>query len=84
MMKQQLKEIKESPSSMKGVRAQQEYFQVRREELYLPQAVQEEVATNFAHGFTNPATGLKSTPVTNKEVAKHPGDAMLEWVASIN
>eukprot|EP00975_Prorocentrum_lima_P050400 10556010-Prorocentrum_lima.AAC.1 len=40
MMKQQLKEIRESPSSMKEVRTPQEDFQVRREELYLPQAVQ--------------------------------------------
>eukprot|EP00975_Prorocentrum_lima_P071002 12935212-Prorocentrum_lima.AAC.1 len=52
--------------------------------MYLPQAVQKEVTNNFEHGFTNPAAGLKSTPVTNKEVVESRGDAMLERVASIN
>eukprot|EP00975_Prorocentrum_lima_P013826 2938152-Prorocentrum_lima.AAC.1 len=37
MMKQQLKEVKLTPSSMDEVRDQ-----VRKEELYLPQAVQDE------------------------------------------
>eukprot|EP00975_Prorocentrum_lima_P056445 11835244-Prorocentrum_lima.AAC.1 len=64
----------------KEVRRQQEDFQVRKAELYWPQEVQEEVNKNFQHGFTNPASGLKtkSTPMTNKEVAGSRGDAMLE------
>eukprot|EP00975_Prorocentrum_lima_P019154 4029392-Prorocentrum_lima.AAC.1 len=68
---------------MKGVRAQQEDFQVRREELYLPQAVQEEVKKHFEHGFTNPAPGLKHIPVTTKEVAESGGATLHEWVESI-
>eukprot|EP00975_Prorocentrum_lima_P067514 12915358-Prorocentrum_lima.AAC.1 len=65
---------------MKGVRTPQEDFHVRKEELYLPQAVQEEVTNKtFEHGFINPAAGLKSSPVATKEVAESRGDAMLEW-----
>eukprot|EP00975_Prorocentrum_lima_P019333 4072102-Prorocentrum_lima.AAC.1 len=50
MMKQQLKEIKETPSSTEEVRGQQADSQVRREELYLPQAIQDEVKKTFEHG----------------------------------
>eukprot|EP00975_Prorocentrum_lima_P017621 3718670-Prorocentrum_lima.AAC.1 len=56
MMKQQLNETKETPSSTKEVRGQQEDYQVRRGEL---QEVQDEVKKSFEHGFTNPAAGLK-------------------------
>eukprot|EP00975_Prorocentrum_lima_P006735 1448092-Prorocentrum_lima.AAC.1 len=62
MMKQQLKDIKLAPPSTKEVRDQQEDHQVRREELYLPQAIQDEVKKAFEHGFANPAAGLKSVP----------------------
>eukprot|EP00975_Prorocentrum_lima_P054499 11427952-Prorocentrum_lima.AAC.1 len=59
MMKQQLKEVQLTPSSMKEVRDQQDDHQVQKEELYLPQAVQDDVEKSFEHGFTNPASGLK-------------------------
>eukprot|EP00975_Prorocentrum_lima_P053952 11319223-Prorocentrum_lima.AAC.1 len=63
MMKQQLKETKSAPSSKKEVRDQQEDNEVRKEELYLPQAIQDEVDRNSGHGFINPvAGGLNSTP----------------------
>eukprot|EP00975_Prorocentrum_lima_P002228 486614-Prorocentrum_lima.AAC.1 len=62
-MKQQLKELKETPSLRKDVKGQQEDYYVRREELYLPQAIQDEVKKGFEHGFTNPEAGLKSIPV---------------------
>eukprot|EP00975_Prorocentrum_lima_P041262 8668497-Prorocentrum_lima.AAC.1 len=62
MMKQQLKDIKDSPSSAKEVGSQQEDPQVRTEELFVPLELQEEVKRNFAQGFINPAAGLKSTP----------------------
>eukprot|EP00975_Prorocentrum_lima_P014008 2976831-Prorocentrum_lima.AAC.1 len=40
---------------------------------------------SFQHGFSNPATaGLKSVPVSCKEVADSKGEALLEWIASIN
>eukprot|EP00975_Prorocentrum_lima_P005872 1270711-Prorocentrum_lima.AAC.1 len=54
-----------------------------REELYVPQEVQEEVMKNFEHGFTNPAAGLKRSPVTTKDVAESRAEAMLEWIASM-
>eukprot|EP00975_Prorocentrum_lima_P061366 12864037-Prorocentrum_lima.AAC.1 len=38
---------------------------------------------NFEHGFTNPAAGRTSIPVTNKEVAQSEGATLLEWVESI-
>eukprot|EP00975_Prorocentrum_lima_P018865 3973421-Prorocentrum_lima.AAC.1 len=64
---------------------QQEDQEVRREKLYLPKATQDGVKKSFEHGFGNPAAGgLKSVPVTCKEVADRSGEAMLEWIASIN
>eukprot|EP00975_Prorocentrum_lima_P035314 7417346-Prorocentrum_lima.AAC.1 len=42
MMKQQLKALKLAPSSKKEVRDRQEDHEVRKEELYLPQAIQDE------------------------------------------
>eukprot|EP00975_Prorocentrum_lima_P013644 2903037-Prorocentrum_lima.AAC.1 len=47
MLKQQLKDVKLTPSSMKEVRDQQDDRQVQKEELYLPQAVQDEVKDKF-------------------------------------
>eukprot|EP00975_Prorocentrum_lima_P030678 6436236-Prorocentrum_lima.AAC.1 len=64
---------------MKVVRGEQEDFQVRREESYSSQEVQEEVRKHLER-FTNPAAGLKKYP-SDKQVAESRGDAMLEWVA---
>eukprot|EP00975_Prorocentrum_lima_P014765 3131235-Prorocentrum_lima.AAC.1 len=66
---------------MKEVGDQQEDNHLRREELYLPQAIQDEAKKGFEHGVSNPAAGLKSAPVTCKEVADNRGDTMLEWIA---
>eukprot|EP00975_Prorocentrum_lima_P069231 12925119-Prorocentrum_lima.AAC.1 len=70
MMKQQLKEMKLPSPSKKEITARQDQQEVRREELYSPKATQEEASKSFARGFINPAAGgLKSMPVTSKEVA---------------
>eukprot|EP00975_Prorocentrum_lima_P050445 10566504-Prorocentrum_lima.AAC.1 len=70
MMKQQFKETKLPPPSKKEVMSQQEDKPVRKEELYLPQAIQDEAKKSFEHGFSYPAAGgLTSVPVTCKEVA---------------
>eukprot|EP00975_Prorocentrum_lima_P016288 3455534-Prorocentrum_lima.AAC.1 len=64
---------------------QPEYQYVRKEELCLPKATQDEVEKSFQHGIGDPATGrLESVPVTCKDVADSKGEAMLEWIASIN
>eukprot|EP00975_Prorocentrum_lima_P033300 6987588-Prorocentrum_lima.AAC.1 len=55
MMKHQLNEIKELPSSTNQIGSQPEDLQVRTEELFVPLKVQEEVKKNFAQGFINPA-----------------------------
>eukprot|EP00975_Prorocentrum_lima_P030879 6481867-Prorocentrum_lima.AAC.1 len=58
MMKQQLKDIKDSLSSAKELGSRQEGAQARTEELFVPLVIQEEVKRNFAHGFINPAARL--------------------------
>eukprot|EP00975_Prorocentrum_lima_P026051 5477172-Prorocentrum_lima.AAC.1 len=69
-MKHQLKEFKELPPTTNQRTSQPDDFQVREEELFVPLEVQEEVRKNCGQGFINPAAGLKSTPVTTKEVVE--------------
>eukprot|EP00975_Prorocentrum_lima_P010530 2237067-Prorocentrum_lima.AAC.1 len=41
--------------------------------------------TVFRHGISNPASGgLKSVPVAGKDVADSKGEALIEWIASVN
>eukprot|EP00975_Prorocentrum_lima_P036644 7706325-Prorocentrum_lima.AAC.1 len=85
MMKQLLRQAKAPPPPKKEQVLQQEDQEVRKEELYLPKATQDEVEKSFQHGIGNPATGgLKCVPVSRKEVADSKGEAMLEWIARNN
>eukprot|EP00975_Prorocentrum_lima_P033717 7076059-Prorocentrum_lima.AAC.1 len=58
-MKHQLKELKELPSTQIQLKNQPDDLHVRKEELFVPLEVQEEVRNNFGQGFINPAAGLK-------------------------
>eukprot|EP00975_Prorocentrum_lima_P049510 10358679-Prorocentrum_lima.AAC.1 len=85
MMKQQLRHIKEPPPTRKELVVQQDDQQIRREELYLSKSSHKAVENSLRHGISNLASGgLESVPVSGKEVADSKGEALIEWLASIN